>query len=341
MSTIENRPNRLNSLPVGDKISGDQQLADRFCNASAFILDLDDTLVRYPEDPVKEAIKISIAEHALVVPDPEEMDEIANTVYTNRLIGASNQDRLEGIVPKQNKKALWARFSELFADFSRSESTFEFDEQAVDFIDYILRNSLPVGVISNNTQIAGMSILDSLYRQTGIRLHGRSRFVGQTGYQKPNPEAFACYASHVHKGLDPTDAAYIGNGMVDLRFAGNIGAVGAIVDPNSLLEVLPISDDERAIVNGGLVAPDFRTLLKFYSRRRHEDQPAPFFITKKPKLDITAIESIDSSKISLPASPENTAIILNEGVERIVANVPAIKERFKKLFEVKKQIFQS
>lgn len=243
------------------------------------------------------------------------------------------KEMLEQYLDVDDIRSFWDYNTELFRDKIEPVHV-EFAPGIVKMINFIMRNEMIFGIISNSTEQAGYRILDFYNDRYQVALHGLSSFLSNSSQRKPNSEALKVFENNTNIETNPSIMTYIGDTTSDLKFARNIGAVGVLLIPKDTpLDTSKLSPKEQILLERSIITDDaghlknhIEAVMPNYSR------PISLSVSKgHPGGGEAYIEDKD---ISISPTDDNIYRMATKGVDKIVREIPSIFEDFESTFNI-------
>ena len=288
-------------VPQSNLIRAKQSVLESLGTTNNFIFDLDDTIAVYDPGYIRGILFSTFKDHTYKI-DDQVIEEDALELHKNMHYGHAQKLILEKYFDDEGIRNFWDSFTALFHQSLNKEHV-TFDPRLVKFINFIIRNSLESGVISNSSESAGTQVLDYLKDKSNIELHEKAVFLGSSSERKPNPKALVRYEEHIGAQIDISSTAYIGNSISDLIFAKNIGVVPVLIDYEDSFSKTQVSDKHKDIISDSVTITNFASIKNHIERVRPNYRRQISFLVEKSLSENESIEN--SYDICLEPTEEN------------------------------------
>lgn len=316
-------------------IRGSSDSLRKLGEANDLLFDLDDTIAVYEHDFIKDALFKSVKDHVYAMPDDLAQTNAA-LLHGAMHDGDKQKGILDDIIEPTSIRSFWEGFTDYLHRDIQPENV-HFDPRLVKLINFAVRNSIGVGVISNSTPAAGHRVLSILNDRTGIDLHARSSFLGSGPSRKPKADALRVYSEATDHTIEPDRAAYIGNAVSDILFAKNTNMVPVFVDYENTTDDIRQTDQGRQLIDDSVVINDFAALKNHIELLRPNYKRQISFSVDKSLT--TGEKPIDRTSITSSPTEDNLYRMVHQATEEVMNHVPAIWQAFDTQFSGNENAF--
>lgn len=309
-------------------VAGSSENLRRLGEANDFLFDLDDTIAIYSTDFIKQSLYKSVKDHTVSLPE-EHARHSASLLHETMHDGSQQKGILNRIIDQSSIPSFWQGFTDHLHRDIQSEDM-SLDPRLIKFINFAIRNSFHVGIISNSTEAAGDKVLSIMNDMTGINLRDNALFLGQGEMRKPNPDALMLYEQVMNYEVDRSRAVYTGNAVSDLVFAKNTGMTPVLIDYGSASRDIRKSPQGESLLNDSIVINDFASI------KNHVELLRPNYrrqISFSVDRSLSSGEHlIDRESITLEPSEDTVYFMAHQATDEVMSHVPAIWHDFHERF---------
>ena len=297
----------------------------RVGEVGAVLFDFDDTFAVYDRGFMQDLVFSTAKDLGCRMPD-EDLREAAAQFHN---LSGFGEQRTE-ILTEQlglERGSFWRNYRDAFKAGLRPELV-DFSDTAK-ILDFLYRNGIATGIISNTTPDIGENILDWFISQNEIdpmSLQLSYVFLRGTGIKKPSPEALEEFTERTGFPILPDLTAYVGDDQTDVEFAHNTSLVPIFLNHAQKLFDIALTERQRRLFLGSMAISDLSILKNFLERNRpnYRQRIALGHTVGMPRI----IKPPSRDQFIVPYDKSTHLAISTSGTSEVLSHLPRIINSF-------------